>query len=100
VTWLISPPLSHRTPLASLDGYELLLECPNCGDRIKSVSALYKAVDRCREIGTIIPRLSCDQCAAKPVRLRAVNSWVRQFDRETSTVDLTFLLSSTTAQAA
>jgi hypothetical protein len=99
VSWLVCPPLSARTPLASLDGCDLLLECPNCGDRIKSVSALYKAVDRCREIGTIIPRLSCDQCTAKPVRLRAVNSWVRHFDRETSTEDLTFLLSSPTAQA-
>jgi hypothetical protein len=97
---LIAPALSAKTPLASLDGYDLLLQCPNCGDRIKPVSALYRAVDRCREIGTIIPRLSCDQCTAKPATLRAVNSWVRQFDRETSTEDLTFLLSSPTVQAA
>jgi hypothetical protein len=100
VTWLISPLLSHRTPLASLDGYELLLECPNCGDRIKPVSALYKAVDRCREIGTIIPRLSCDVCRSRPIRLRAVNSWILKFDRETMTEDLTFLLDKAEVRAA
>jgi hypothetical protein len=97
---LISPVLSAKTPLASLDGYDLLLQCPNCGDRIKPVSALYRAVDRCREIGTIIPRLSCDVCKSKPVTIRAVNSWVVKFDREAATEDLTFLLPRPTVQAA
>jgi hypothetical protein len=100
VTWLIRPPLSHRTPLASLDGYDLLLACPKCGDRIKPVSALYAAVDRCREIGTIIPRLSCDVCRSRPIRLRAVNSWVVKFERETAAEDLTFLLKKKEAIAA
>jgi hypothetical protein len=100
VSWLIAPPLSTRTPLASLDGCDLLLQCPNCGDRIKPVSKLYAAVERCKEIGEIIPRLSCDVCKSKPVRLRAVNSWVKQFDRETVTEDLSFLLQRPMAQAA
>src|ERR1700730_16134413 len=79
---LIWPALSATTPLASLDGYDLLLRCPKCGDRIKPVSALYAAVDRCREIGDIMPRLTCDVCRSKPVTIRAVNSWVVKFDRE------------------
>jgi hypothetical protein len=97
---LICPALSATTPLASLDGYDLLLACPKCGDRIKPVSALYAAVDRCHEIGDIIPRLSCDVCRSKPVTIRAVNSWVVKFDREAATVDLTFLLPRPTVQAA
>jgi hypothetical protein len=97
---LISPALSAATPLASLDGYDLMLQCPKCGDRIKPVRALYAAVDRCREIGTIMPRLSCDMCRSRPIRLRAVNSWMMKFDRETATEDLTFLLAKPEAETA
>jgi hypothetical protein len=100
VTWLISPALSEKTPLASLDGYELVLTCSTCGDRTKSVSKLYAVVDKFREIGTIIPRLSCDVCKSRPVRLRAVNSWVKQFDRETAVEDLSFLLQKPMVPAA
>jgi hypothetical protein len=100
VSWLVSPALSAKTPLASLDGYDLLLTCPTCGDRIKPLSKLYAVVDKFREIGTIIPRLSCDVCKSRPVRLRAVNSWVKQFDRETATVDLSCLLQRPMVQAA
>jgi hypothetical protein len=73
---LIAPALSAKTPLASLDGYDLLLQCPKCGVRIKPVSKLYAVVDRYSEIGSIIPRLACDGRKSKPVALRAVNSWV------------------------
>jgi hypothetical protein len=97
---LICPGLSATTPLASMDGYDLLFRCPKCGDRIKPVSALYAAVDRCREIGDIMLRLSCDVCRSKPITIRAVNSWVVKFDREAATVDLTFLLPRPTIQAA
>jgi hypothetical protein len=49
---LICPALSATTPLASPDGYDLLLRCPKCGDRIKPVSALYTAVDRAARSAT------------------------------------------------
>jgi hypothetical protein len=97
---LISPPLSEKTPLASLDGWTLLLKCPRCGDRTKPVSALYAVVDRCRPIGTILPRLSCDACKSKPTRLLGVNTWVAKFDREPATEDLSFLLPKPEAEAA
>jgi hypothetical protein len=100
VSWLINPPLSAKTPLASLDGYDLVLTCPTCGDRIKPVGKLYAMVDKFREIGTIIPRLSCDVCKSRPVRLRAVNSWARKFDREPASEDLSFLLQRPMVQAA
>ena len=64
------------------------------------MSKLYAVVERCREIGSIIPRLSCDMCKSKPVALRAVNSWVAKFDRETATEDLSFLLQWEKLQAA
>jgi hypothetical protein len=100
MSWLVCPPLSAKTPLASLDGYDLVLTCPTCGDRIKPVSRLYAVVDKFREIGTIIPRLSCDVCKSRPVRLRAVNSWVKRFGRETAAKDLSFLLQRPMVQAA
>jgi hypothetical protein len=96
----IAPPLSATTPLASLDGWHLVLTCPTCGDRTKPVDKLYAAVDRYREIGAILPRLFCDVCKAKPVGLRAVNSWVVKFDREAAAEDLTFLLGRMEARAA
>ena len=58
--------------------------CPKCGDRIKPVAKLCEVVPAWREIGDIIPRLSCDVCRSKPVRMRAVNSWVKR----SSTVSL------------
>jgi hypothetical protein len=96
----ISPPLSAKTSLASLDGCDLVMACPKCGDRVKPVAKLCEAVPAWREIGDIIPRLSCDACRSKPVRMRAVNSWVRKFDREATAEDLTFLLERTEAMAA
>ncbi len=87
----IFPPLSARTPLASLGGWNLVLSCPKCGERIKSVDALFRSVRLSQEIGKVVPRLICDVCRSKPVAMRAVCAWVRT-DPVQPAEDLTFLL--------
>jgi hypothetical protein len=100
VTQLVYPAISLKTPLGSLSGFDLILSCPKCGDRIKSVAKLCEVVHLCQELGDLLPRLSCDVCRSKPVRLRAMNVWVRKFDRETVTEDLSFLLQRPMVHAA
>jgi hypothetical protein len=100
MTQLLFPAVSAKTPLASLSGCDLVMACPKCGDRIKRVEKLCEAVGLCRELGDILPRLSCDTCRSKPVGMRFVNTWIKRFDREPSSEDLTFLLPQPTELAA
>ena len=93
---LLHPPLSARTPLASLAFFELVLTCPTCGDRRKSVEAMFDTINRCREVGEIFPRLSCDKCRSKPVKLIGVC----KLAPEPVSEDFSFLLQKPEAMAA
>ena len=93
---LLSPPLSARTPLASLAFWELVLKCPKCGDRRKLVAAMFDKIDRCREVGEIFPRLLCDVCRSKPAKLIGVCNMTPEPVSE----DFSFLLQKPEAMAA
>jgi hypothetical protein len=90
----ISPPPSHSTPLASLDGWNLVLRCDTCGPREKPVSALYAAVRGSVALGDVLPKLRCDGCRAKPAGLEVTCQWARQWNAEAATwrLDLSFIL--------
>jgi hypothetical protein len=81
----ISPPLSSSTPLASLDGWNLVLRCATCGPREKPVSELYKAVRASTALGVVLPKLRCDGCRAKPAGLEATCPWARRWNPEAAT---------------
>jgi hypothetical protein len=49
-----------------------VLKCPTCGDRRKTVNDLIAKVGRCRNVGDIFPRLTCDTCRQKPTKLIGV----------------------------
>lgn len=105
---LINPPPSHSTPLASLDGWTLILRCPKCGTREKPVSKLCEALqehlnrrtplgERVRKASVmplwdILPRLTCDYCHSKPAVLKASCTWVGVYREVPPAVDLTDLL--------
>jgi hypothetical protein len=93
---LLSPPLSARTPLESLAFFDLVLKCPTCGDRRKTVADLLAKVGRCRNAGDIFPRLSCDKCRSKPVMLIGVC----KLSPEPVSEDFSFLLQKPEAMAA
>ena len=93
---LLSPPLTARTPLASLAFWDLVLKCPKCGDQRKAVTDLLERVGRCRDVGDIVPRLSCDTCRQKPVRLIGVC----KLSPTNASEDFSFLLQKPEAMAA
>jgi hypothetical protein len=93
------PPLSERTPLASLDCWNLVLRCPNCGDRIKPVSSLFAFAHPTDEIGSVIPRLSC-VCKAKPVALFGTTTWAVKYGHNPVREDWSFLLPKQELKAA
>ena len=97
---LISPPLSAATAIARLDGWDLVMQCPKCGPRVKPVHELYAAVGRATPIGKVFPRLSCPTCRTKPATLTGVCSWVAHFSREAKKEDLSCLLPKPEAMAA
>ena len=97
---MISPPLSHRTTLGSLDGWNLVMKCPNCGDRNKPVRSLCEVVKPSREVGEIFPRLSCDGCRSKPAALIGVCTWIVAHGRDAVSEDWTFLLKPKEEQVA
>jgi hypothetical protein len=84
----ISPLLAPSTPLASLDGWNLILRCARCGPREKSVSELYKAVRASSALGVVLPKLRCDGCRAKPAGLEATCQWARRWNPEAATWQL------------
>lgn len=47
------------------------------------------AVGSHREIGDLLPRLSCDRCKRKPTSLTATCTWPMRFGRDAVQVDLT-----------
>lgn len=93
---LLSPSLSECTPLESLAFWDLVLKCPACGDRRKPVADLLAKVGRCRAVGDIFPRLSCDKCRSKPAMLLGVCN----LSPEPVTEDFSFLLSKPEEMAA
>jgi hypothetical protein len=122
---MLSPPLSAKTPLASLAGWTLVMQCPQCGERRKKVDDLanhqirltgdlavrvQKAYNKyapgtrppdsvkmaTRELGFVIPRLSCDHCKSKPTSIAGVCGWAPTPAIE----DLTFLLETDEKKAA
>lgn len=76
----ISPPLSSSTPLASLDGWNLVLRCATCGPREKPVSELYSIVRGSTALGTVLPKLVCDRCRKKPTGIEATCQWARRWN--------------------
>lgn len=106
---LINPPPSHDTPLASLDGWDLVIVCPKCGPRHKPVSALRDELqERMRQeahaaggrpglasakpLGDVLPHLLCETCSGKPDELHAVCTWVTKYQPAPPPIDLTELL--------
>jgi hypothetical protein len=73
-----------------------VLKCPTCGDRRKAVTDLLAKVGRCRDVGDVFPRLSCDKCRQKPVRLVGVCKLLPTNTSE----DFSFLLQKPEALAA
>jgi hypothetical protein len=92
----ISPPVSSRTPLASLDGWAFVLDCAVCGPREKSVNELCAVVPPAALISDVLPKLVCDRCRSKPARMSATCQWARKWNPEAANwrLDLTpFLVS-------
>ena len=73
-----------------------MLKCPKCGDRRKAVTDLLEKVGRCRDVGEVFPRLSCDTCRQKPVRLIGVC----KLSPTNASEDFSFLLQKPEAMAA
>ncbi len=97
---LLSPPLSETTPLASLDSWSLVLQCPNCGERGKPVSSLFVVAHPATAVGKILPHLSCETCKAKPVALFGTNTWATKYGRDPVREDWSYLLLKIEEKAA
>jgi hypothetical protein len=97
---MIHPPLSERTPIGSLDAWNLVLRCPRCGDRTKPASTPFPAFGLAREVGEITPRLSCNACQSKPVALFGTNTWATKYGRDPVREDWSFLLPKIEDKAA
>jgi hypothetical protein len=90
---LINPPPSHDTPLASLDGWTLIVTCLKCGPHHKPLSALRDELQErmrreahaaggrpglaaAKPLGNVLPHLLCESCSSKPNALHAVCTWL------------------------
>ncbi len=90
---LISPPLTAKSPLGSLSGWEFILHCPRCGERRMAVDKIAKKpAIYAKPLAEVLEKFSCSGCGARPAILEAECVWARKSLPPRTRINLTRFL--------